>query len=629
MPAGDQAFAAVVADAISNNGQPVADAALDVDRELALTNMGIPDALGADTAAIFALIGQTEAAARAQHTIPPGLGRQGETGARLASFGSFPAPYQEFRGFLTGGVQVIGAAGPNTYHEDVGTDRATQTSGGMTAVSEVHTVLDASFSGSDVKMELDTDIHTNVTDTKSGSPVMTSTRRATIAGEIDGCPSAAGLVPGSLEVTSVEEVSTFAGPTAHVGTHATSSQKRSSKFEGTSDDSATLGGVTQSFTSDEQYKRSASADGGPDATQEGDLSFTATGINDGVPPGGEGFAPTIGDWSGATTSGTSTGAVTPGMTERLSGSAGSDFAIIQAAYAEAQKVWRDSRCVIVTSPTYIPESAFANNNKPTHTEEVEKGSTTEFQVGLGHRFKQTVKAKVTATLDGKESIDPDHIDAPPAALTYVAPNEDGKDGVVKLESTSRQGIGRLTLTFHTGTKKLKVSIDGTMTTSGFGVSYTTTVHAKGIILSLMATSPQISPDGLTNTVTYGGGGPFTAEIRLGIADCRKPYVQKGTLSLLADHELNELTNVDLRWFVYLDPNAAAPSSGTGSCVGVPLDSFTGSQAGGPVGGFMTVLGTVEFQAKGGEQRVRLTKTLGPSKSVIDATVKAEIVSEGK
>ena len=155
----------MVADAISKNGQPVADAGLDLDRELALANMGIPDALGADTAAIFALIGQTEAAARAQHPIPPGLGRQGAASARLASFGSFPAPYQEFRGFLTGGVQVIGVAGPNTYHEDVGTDRATQTSGGMTAVSEVHTVLDASFSGSDVKIELDTDIHTNVTDT--------------------------------------------------------------------------------------------------------------------------------------------------------------------------------------------------------------------------------------------------------------------------------------------------------------------------------------------------------------------------------------------------------------------------------------------------------------------------------
>ena len=65
----------------------------------------------------------------------------------------------------------------------------------------------------------------------------------------------------------------------------------------------------------------------------------------------------------------------------------------------------------------------------------------------------------------------------------------------------------------------------------------------------------------------------------------------------------------------------------GSCVGVPLDSFVGASGGGAVGGFMTVLDTVQLGPKGGEQRVRLTKTLGKSKNVIDATVKAEIVSE--
>jgi hypothetical protein len=32
----------------------------------------------------------------------------------------------------------------------------------------------------------------------------------------------------------------------------------------------------------------------------------------------------------------------------------------------------------------------------------------------------------------------------------VAPNEDGKDAVVSMTSTSKQGIGSLTLTFHTG-----------------------------------------------------------------------------------------------------------------------------------------------------------------------------------
>ena len=61
----------------------------------------------------------------------------------------------------------------------------------MTATSEVHMVADASFAGSDVKVELDTDIHTQVVEAASGSPVATETRRATIAGELDACPSAA------------------------------------------------------------------------------------------------------------------------------------------------------------------------------------------------------------------------------------------------------------------------------------------------------------------------------------------------------------------------------------------------------------------------------------------------------
>ena len=400
----------------------------------------------------------------------------------------------------------------------------------MTATSEVHMVADASFAGSDVKVELDTDIHDQRHRRRVGL-ARWRPRRGGRRSPASWTPARAppASCPGRLVVTSNEETSTFAGAGGHVGSHATGSQKRSSTFEGTSDDSATLGSITQSFTSDEQYKRTASADGGPEASQEGAVSFTGSGINDGVPSGDAGFAPTIGDWSGATTSGTTSGTVTPAMTERMAGSAGSDYAIIQAAYAEAQKVWRDTRCVIVTAPGYIPDSAFANNNKPTHTEEVAKGSTTEFQVGLGHRFSQKVDAKITAALDGKESLDPDHLDKAPGQLTYVAPNEDGQDGVVQLESVSRQGIGRLTLTFHTGTKRLKVSIDGTMTTSGFGVSYTTTLHAKDILMSLMATSPQISPDGITQTVTFSGGGPATAEIRLNIADCRKPYTQKGTL----------------------------------------------------------------------------------------------------
>jgi hypothetical protein len=191
---------------------------------------------------------------------------------------------------------------------------------------------------------------------------------------------------------------------------------------------------------------------------------------------------------------------------------------------------------------------------------------------------------------------------------------------------SKQGIGRLTLTFHTGSKELKVTIDGTMTTSGFGVKYTTTVHARDILLTRTVGAAKPSPDGLTYTLSYAGSGPATAEIQIDIADCRKPYTQKGTLSLIAEHEFNEDHNLDLRWFVSWNPDSVLTTTG-GSCVGLSLDSFTGSAGAGPVGGFMTVLDKVQFDAKGGTQRVRKTVTLGPSKNVIDATVTAEIVSE--
>ena len=205
----------------------------------------------------------------------------------------------------------------------------------MTAKSEMHPVVDFAFAGSDVKVELNTDITNNVTDDATGATVLTETRRARIAGELDACPSAAGLVPGSLAVSSTEETSTFAGPRARVGSHATGSHTRSSTFEGTSDDSATLGSVTQSFTQDDQYKRTASADGGPEASQEGSASFTASGITDGVPAGGA-YAPNIGGWADATTSSKTSGEVTPAMTDHTAQNASSDYAMIQAAYAQAQ-----------------------------------------------------------------------------------------------------------------------------------------------------------------------------------------------------------------------------------------------------------------------------------------------------
>ena len=268
---------------------------------------------------------------------------------------------------------------------------------------------------------------------------------------------------------------------------------------------------------------------------------------------------------------------------------------------------------MVTSPTYGVESEFVPSGLPAHTEDVDQGSSTPFDAGLKHRFDAKLTATIEAVLfDGKEKVTPSSIAKPPGTLTYEAPAEDGKDAVVKLTSTSRMGIGVLVLKFHTGAQKLKVSIEGSMTTSGLGVSYTTKLTVKDLVFEKL-------PDG-----TYAGSAPATAEIRLAIADCTKPYVQKGTFRMTATREKVEDQALERRWYVKWDP--ATTFDGTGSCLGVPMDSFTGSGETGPIAGFMFVLGDLVFMERGNSEHILRTKKLGPSTNKVDANVTGTIVS---
>ena len=237
---------------------------------------------------------------------------------------------------------------------------------------------------------------------------------------------------------------------------------------------------------------------------------------------------------------------------------------------------------------------------------MDKGSTTQFQIGLDHRYKQAVTAKITAKLDGKESVSPELIEKPPGQLTYVAPDSDGNDATVLLESVSRQGIGRLRLTFHTGTVKMRVSINGTMTTSGFGVSYSTTLHASNILLTRTSDPPECSKDGISCKYTFAGSGPATAEVLLHIADCTKPYVEKGTFKLKAKHEVAKENAQPPRWQISWDPATTISFKG-GSCAGASIESFVGTGDAGPIAGFMFVLDDQDVRRPGrGEAHVKRT-----------------------
>ena len=440
--------------------------------------------------------------------------------AILASLPAYPPPLYDARDYLSSSLHYIGGEGSDTAHEDTGTQTASATDGGVASSSEVRTTLDATINGSDVKVVADRDVHVTATDSKTGDPLLDQHIRYQVTAELDVCPSAAGIVLASSGHAYTAESSTFAGAGGRVGSHNTASLTTSSTFKGQVDDQANLGNVAQDANVDGNFHRTSAAPGGPEASHEGTYTTSVTGINDGVPTSHD-WSITGSDWSGIESGIGSvkvdrTGDATVDQIGDAAGSAAVDWATIDSSFVEAQKLWRDTRCVIVTAPTYIPLSAYAHNARPTHTEEVGKGSTTEFEVGTGHRFDQKVTALIKATLDGKESLEPKEVPKPPGTLTYVASDEDDQTAIVDLISTSKQGIGRQRLLFHTSDEKLKVSITGKMTTSALGVSYTTTVSVPEILLTKQS-------DG-----SFLGSAPVTTRIHLnGDIPCPAPFKEQG------------------------------------------------------------------------------------------------------
>jgi hypothetical protein len=430
----------------------------DVIRDELDTAMGLRASLGTDADQILALAHASEDVARAQTPVP--LAPPSAAPSAAPSAGAFvngivlaafkppttPPPGIELRAGLAAILDGIGRPGGKAVHDGPTAASATASDGGLTGTTQMTTTIDGLIEGSKVTVTIQRDSHSVVTDA-TGATIFDQTRSYTAVASIDGCPSAAGLATGSLDNTAVSEASTVAGAGGRVGSHATDKLTSDSTFKGQVDDLATLGGVSQDYTRHEEWNRTASAAGGPESTSAGAFGVDAAGIQGGVPAAQDAFM--AGDWSGATSSTTSSGDATPQMDRNTVLSAAYDYSIIVPAYVAAERLWRHGRCVMIAVPEYNAETGLDGTNS--NTQEVAKGSSTPFQVTLKHRFGASVSASIEAELSsGKESLTPGSIPKSPGTLTYVAPNEDGKDAVVSMKSTSKQGIGTLTLTLHTG-----------------------------------------------------------------------------------------------------------------------------------------------------------------------------------
>ena len=590
---------------------------MDTERDQLADTLGLDASLGANADQVLALVATSEDAARAEEekTLPTArsTGQAVDAVAVPANLpvAPVPPPEDDVRQLLPGVVSNVGLPGSGSRHDGPTAFMATRTSGGLTGTTTMTNTIDAAINGSVATLQVGRTVHSVVSDIATGATVFEESREYQIGGQIDVCPSIAGVVDASVTNSFNASTTTTAGPGGGVGSSATGSFTSTSAFQGQVDDQANLGAVSQDYKHDEMFKRTTAVSGGPATTDEGAFGVTATGVKNGV-PATHAWSLSLGDWSAASGSSSLSGSATQKMLDSTAFSAALDYTTIDASFVAAQRRWRNGACVVVTSPTYNVETQPGGGGGD-NIEEVAKGSTTQFQIGLRHRFGATLTASIAASLDsGQVSLSPDSIDKPPGTMTYVAPSEDGKDATVRFTSTSKQGIGILTLIFHTGAKELQVSISGSMTTTGLGVSYVTTLNAAKVVLTKQA-------DG-----TYLGFGPVTTKITVkGL--CPNPFNETGTLILRATRDVVTDPTLPQSWYVSMDSTTKILTSGT--CLGQSLGSLLQSGANGFAGDFMKVLGVVTLSSGGDDRHIVQTTSVGPAKQALDAKVKGIVISE--
>ena len=407
------------------------------------------------------------------------------------------------------------------------------------------------------------------------------TGSATAHDEIDGCPDKGGTSKGKMSLSSKEGVSGHRD-----GTDESVSWTRdiSGDFDIKVDDEANIAGLVVDAKAQELVQESKREAGSDDADTHGhDLGVSAH-VEFTSGPGFKDFAADDSKGDGALLNQKNATKADLEPLFRSIGRATATAAVMMGG--DAEKFWRDGKCIEVKTE---PGGG-----------EVDPASTTSLTAKVRQIFEGAELDKpVEATLTGVASIDPSGSKVPsPATFTYTAGSKASEVGEVTFKSISNRGIGETSVKFAVIDQTIEVSLTGTMTTSALGVSYVTKVAAPKIALTSQG-------DG-----SYVGEGPAKATITMGIADCSKPYTQKGTMKLHATRPAAGDPALPRDWTVTWDPLTQYTT--TGSCLGVPLESFTGTGSAGPTGGFMFVLGDVVIPASGGTRKVHLSKALGAS-----------------
>jgi len=113
---------------------------------------------------------------------------------------------------------------------------------------------------------------------------------------------------------------------------------------------------------------------------------------------------------------------------------------IASIFEKAQAKWRGGACLelLVRSPV-------AGAGKPNQTQPQERKT---FEVAVRHKIEQVeLPLPLDATFDGRDTLEPKHVDKAPGRFDYVAGPEPKDYGNVALKSVSRRGIAQERVAF--------------------------------------------------------------------------------------------------------------------------------------------------------------------------------------
>ncbi|MEK7422492.1 MAG: hypothetical protein AAB131_01500 [Actinomycetota bacterium] len=273
---------------------------------------------------------------------------------------------------------------------------------------------------------------------KDGTPVATLVGSGRGEFELNACPDEGGIGAGTYQLTWTEEL------TRNGSTGAGTAYSVSAPFRIVVGDDARI----QRIESTQSYARGAHGPGTPGGSPSGPFDWGVTAT---IPVTYSRDGTRSANYDAE--SHQSNNATDSQIVGVMIGNAMVDHFLLEMA-RNAESLWRSGKCIELTTDE--------------ESRDVDPGEVVEFDVTSKGKFDGAeIAAPIVATLDGPKTVDPaGRAQDPPAHVKYTAGSEPEELGKVKVEQTSRRGIGRKTLEFKVKKRDLQIAISVDYTATG-------------------------------------------------------------------------------------------------------------------------------------------------------------------